>query len=67
MLKYNGVDSLTRDDSRGIALIEYDDMNAPKAKVSFALTGRNLLKIFLTISGSMSQKYFRADRLQRLS
>jgi len=23
---YNGVGSLTRDDSRGIALIEYDDM-----------------------------------------
>ena len=25
----------------GIALTEYDEMNNPKAKVSFALTGRN--------------------------
>jgi hypothetical protein len=57
MLKYNGVGSLTRDDSRGIALIEYDDMNAPKAKGLFALTGRNSLRLFLIISGSMSQKY----------
>jgi hypothetical protein len=47
MLKYNGVGSLTRDDSRGIALIEYDDTNNPKAKGSFALTGRNPLKSFL--------------------
>ena len=31
---------------RGIALIEYDDMNAPKAKGLFALTGRNPLKSF---------------------
>ena len=58
MLKYNGVGSLTRDDSRGIALIEYNEMNAPKAKGLFALTGRNPLKIFFRISGSMSQKYF---------
>ena len=58
MLKYNGVGSLTRDDSRGIALIEYDDMNAPKAKGLFALTGRNPTRLFLIISGSMSQKYF---------
>ncbi len=42
----------------GIALIEYDDVNNPKAKCLFALTGRNLLSIFLIISGSMSQKYF---------
>ena len=42
----------------GIALIEYDDMNAPKAKVLFALTGRNPIRLFLTISGSMSRKYF---------
>jgi hypothetical protein len=51
----------------GIALTEYDDMNDPKAKVSFALMGRNPLRIFLIILGSLSQKYFRADRLQRLS
>ena len=31
----------------GIALIEYDDMNYPKAKGSFALTGRNPIKSFL--------------------
>ncbi len=43
---------------RGIALIEYDDMNAPKAKGLFALTGRNQLRIFFVISGSSSQKYF---------
>jgi hypothetical protein len=43
---------------RGIALIEYDDMNYPKAKGLFALTGRNPIRIFLIISGSMSQKYF---------
>ena len=42
----------------GIALIEYDDMNYPKAKVSFALTGRNPIIIFFIISGSLSQKYF---------
>ena len=42
----------------GIALIEYDDMNYPKAKGLFALTGRNPLKIFFRISGSLSQKYF---------
>jgi len=30
----------------GIVLIEYDDMNAPKAKGLFALTGRNPLKSF---------------------
>ena len=42
----------------GIALIEYDDMNYPKAKVSFALTGRNPLRIFFIILGSSSQKYF---------
>ena len=41
-----------------IALIEHDDMNYPKAKVLFALTGRNPLKIFLIIIGSMSRKYF---------
>ena len=58
MHKYNGVGSLTRDDSRGIALIEHDDMNYPKAKVSFALTGRNPIRLFLIISGSMSRKYF---------
>ena len=33
-------------------------MNYPKAKVSFALTGRNPIRLFLIISGSMSQKYF---------
>ena len=43
------------------------DRKRDKAKVSFALTGRNPLRIFLIISGSMSQKYFWADRLQRLS
>ena len=43
---------------RGIALIEYDNMNNPKAKGLFALTGRNPLRIFLIISGSSSQKYF---------
>ena len=43
---YNGVGSLVRDDSRGIALIEYDDMNTPRAKGLFALTGRNPLKSF---------------------
>ena len=43
---------------RSIALIEYDDMNAPKAKGLFVLTGRNPLRIFLIISGSLSQKYF---------
>ena len=42
----------------GIALIEYDDMNYPKAKCLFALTGRNQLRIFIIISGSMSRKYF---------
>ena len=42
----------------GIALIEYDEKNDPKAKGLFALTGRNPLRIFLIISGSMSQKYF---------
>ena len=43
---YNGVGSLTSDKGRGIALIEYDDMNYPKAKCLFALTGRNPLKSF---------------------
>ena len=42
----------------GIALIEYDDMNYPKAKCLFALTGRNPIRIFFIISGSLSQKYF---------
>ena len=42
----------------GIALIEYDDMNYPKAKCLFALTGRNPLRIFFIIIGSSSQKYF---------
>ena len=42
----------------GIALIEYDDMDDPKAKGLFALTGRNPIRLFLIISGSMSQKYF---------
>ncbi len=42
----------------GIALKEYDDINNAKAKGLFALAGRNPLRIFLIISGSMSQKYF---------
>lgn len=33
MHKYNGVGSLTRDDSRSIALIEYDGMNYPIHKI----------------------------------
>ena len=44
---YNGVGSLTSDKGRGIALIEYDGMNNPKAKGLFALTGRNPIKSFL--------------------
>jgi hypothetical protein len=38
---YNGMDSLTSDEGRGIALIEYDDISNPKVKGLFALTGRN--------------------------
>ena len=33
-------------------------MNNPIAKGLFALTGRNPIRLFLIISGSMSQKYF---------
>ena len=55
---YNGVGSLTSDKGCGIALIEYDDTNNPKAKGLFALPIRNQLRIFFIIIGSSSQKYF---------
>ncbi|MCR5692108.1 MAG: hypothetical protein K6G62_07805, partial [Eubacterium sp.] len=54
---YNGVGSLTRDDSRGIALIEYDDMNNPKriqftngnvTKYVYSATGEKLRTIYQT-------------------
>ena len=43
------------------------DRKRDESEGLFSLTGRNRLRIFLIISGSMSQKYFWADRLQRLS
>ena len=54
---YNGVGSLVRDDSRGIALIEYDDMNNPKriqftngnvTKYVYSATGEKLRTIYQT-------------------